>query len=147
MVGVVSLDVALNKADIAGLDLVEISPKISPPVCKIMDFGKYKYELKKTLQQAKKKQKVTVTKEIRIRPTTGEHDLNVKINRIKNFIAKGDKVKVVLRFKGRETVHHGSGETAIDKIIAATADIAAPEYPPKREGYRLVVTLIAKENA
>ena len=146
MTGIVSLSVALDRANTVGLDLVEISPKVTPPVCKIIDFGKYKYELKKNIQQAKKKQKVVNTKEIRLRPTTGENDLNVKINQIKNFIAKGNKVKVVLRFRGRENAYHDSGETVIDKIIAKTVDIAVPETPPKREGSRIVVTLIVKEN-
>jgi len=145
MLGVVQLDFALSKAVGAGLDLVEISPKADPPVCKIMDFGKYRYEAKRNKQKAKKKQKVTEIKEIRLRPAIGEHDLNIKINRTKSFIAKGDKVRVVLRFKGRETSHYELGTEVIEKVLARTSDVAVPEAPPKRESHRMIaMTLVAK---
>jgi translation initiation factor IF-3 len=145
MLGVVPLNLALEKANAAGLDLVEISPKAAPPVCQIMDFGKYRYESKRTQQKSKKKVKVTGTKEIRVRPAIGEHDLNVKINQIKSFISKGDKVKVVLRFKGREASHYEVGTAVIDKILLRTADVATSETPPKKEGSRtLELTLVAK---
>ena len=146
MLGIVPISIAFDKANAAGLDLVEISPKADPPVCKIMDFGKYKYETKKSLQQAKKKQKVINTKEIRVRPAIGEHDLNIKINQIKNFIAKGNKVRVVLRFRGRETSYHEAGSGIIERILSQTADISVPEIPPKREGFRIVVTLVSKDH-
>jgi translation initiation factor IF-3 len=145
MVGIVPLNVALDKARNAGLDLVEISPKADPPVCQIMDFGKYRYESKKNKQKAQKKQKVTGLKEVRFRPTIGEHDLNIKVNQIRNFIAKGDKVRVVLRFKGRETSHYEIGAGVIDKILAKTSDIAMTEAPIERENPRmLALTLVVK---
>lgn len=148
MLGVVRIGIALEKANQAGLDLVEISPKATPPVCKIMDFAKYRYESKKAQQKSKKKQKVAGLKEIRVRPTIGEHDLNIKINQLRGFIAKGDKVRVVLRFKGRETSHYEIGTGVIDKIMARTADIAVSEAPPQKESSRiLMVTLVAKGNA
>ena len=144
MQGVVQLDFALSKASDIGLDLVEISPKADPPVCKIMDFGKYKYESKRNSQKAKKKQKVTEIKEIRVRPAIGDHDLNIKINQIKNFIAKGDKVRVVLRFKGREASHFELGTKVIEKVLERTSDVAVAETPPKRESHRTIaVTLVA----
>jgi len=141
------LSIALDRAEGLGLDLVEISPKAVPPVCKIMDFGKYKYETKRNLQKAKKKQKVVETKEIRLRPTIGDHDLDIKINRIKTFIAKGNKVRVSLRFKGRQTSHHEVGANIIEKVLIKTAEVSVPEIPPKREGMQIVVTLVAKVHA
>ena len=147
MLGIVPLKIALNKANNAGLDLVEISPKATPPVCQIMDFGKYRYESKKTKQKAQKKQKVTGLKEIRFRPVIGDHDLNIKVNQIKNFIAKGDKVRIVLRFKGRETSHYEIGVGVIDKVLAKTSDVAMAEASMERENQRMVaVTLVAKTN-
>ncbi len=147
MLGSTPLDIALSKSETLGLDLVEISPKAAPPVCKIMDFGKYKYEIKRNLQKAKKKQKAIETKEIRLRPTIGDHDLDIKINQIKSFIAKGNKVRVSLRFKGRQTSHHEVGENIIGKVLTKTADVSDPEIPPKREGMQIVVTLVAKIHA
>lgn len=145
MLGVVQLSFALDKASLAGLDLVEISPKAEPPVCRIMDFGKYRYDSKRNLQKAKKKQKVAGIKEIRLRPAIGEHDLNIKINQIKGFIAKGDKVRVVLGFKGRETSHYEIGAAVIDKVLSRTSDVATAEAPPLKESSRtLAVTLAAK---
>jgi translation initiation factor IF-3 len=147
MLGVVLLSFALNKANLAGLDLVEISPKATPPVCKIMDFGKYKYDSKRNLQKAKKKQKVAGIKEIRLRPAIGEHDLNIKINQLRGFVANGDKVRVVLAFKGRETSHYEVGAAVIDKVLARTADIATAESPPQKESSRtLAVTLVSKSD-
>ena len=147
MLGVVPLNEAMDKANAAGLDLVEISPKAAPPVCQIMDFAKYKYESKKAQQKSKKKQKVVGLKEIRVRPAIGDHDLNVKINQIKGFIAKGDKVKVVLRFKGREAMHYDVGVAVIDKILSRTADVAASETSPHKEGARVLeITLVSKSD-
>jgi translation initiation factor IF-3 len=145
MLGIVPLSVALDKASMSGLDLVEISPKVDPPVCQLMDFGRFKYESKRTKQKAKKKQKATGLKEVRFRPAIGEHDLNIKVNQIKSFIAKGDKVRVVLRFKGREMSHYELGTAVIDKVIAKSSDVAVAEAPPAKESSRtLMVTLVAK---
>lgn len=144
MIGVVSREEALNKSAEAGLDLIEIAPKASPPVCKILDFGKYKYEVKRNLQKAKKKQKVVELKEIRMRPAIGEHDLEVKINHIRGFIEKGNKVKVVMRFKGREASYFDLGKEVFEKLMAKLSDISEPEAPVKNEKTQIMATLVAK---
>ena len=144
MIGVVTREEALLKASDAGLDLLEIAPKASPPVCKILDFGKYKYEVKRNLQKAKKKQKVVELKEIRLRPAIGEHDLDIKINQIRSFIERGDKVKVVMRFKGREASYFDIGKERFEKLVAKVADIAAPESPIKNEKVQIMTTLVGK---
>lgn len=144
MVGVVTREEALLKASDAGLDLLEIAPKASPPVCKILDFGKYKYEVKRNLQKAKKKQKVVELKEIRLRPAIGEHDLDVKINHIRSFIERGDKVKVVMRFKGREITYFDIGRAVFEKLVARISDIAVPESPIKNEKFQIMTTLVGK---
>lgn len=144
MIGVVSRTDALSKSVDAGLDLIEIAPKASPPVCKILDFGKYKYEVKRNLQKAKKKQKVVELKEIRLRPNIGEHDLNIKINHTRGFIEKGNKVKVVMKFKGRETSYFELGKEVFEKMMAKLSDIAEPESPVKNEKSQIMTTLVAK---
>lgn len=127
-----------------GLDLVEVSPTAEPPVCKIMDFGKFRYDNKKKTQQSKKKQKTADLKEIRFRPNIGDHDLKVKINHIIKFIKNGEKVKLTLRFKGREITHHDLGMNIINATIEAVSDIAQVESPPKTEGKQIVAMLVAK---
>ena len=135
---------ALATAADHGLDLVEISPNANPPVCKIMDYGRYKYEQTKKKQEAKKKQTVFQLKEIKVRPKTGEHDLMVKIGHIKKFIEKKDKVKVTVIFRGREITLSELGRKVLDQIIEKTEDIAVIEQSPKFEGRTLVMVLAPK---
>jgi translation initiation factor IF-3 len=144
MVGVVPLETALQTAAEAGLDLVEISPKASPPVCKIIDFGKYKYEIKRNLQKAKKKQKVIELKEVRLRPSIGAHDLDIKINQIRGFITKGKKVKVSMRFRGREITYFALGKEVFEKLVAKVSDIAEPESTIKSEKAYITAVLVEK---
>ncbi len=144
MIGVVPIQVALEHARNAKLDLVEVSPTASPPVCKILDFGKFKYESKKKLQQAKKKQKVVDIKEIKLRPNIGAHDLEIKLKQIKKFIAEGEKVKITLRFKGREITHNEIGMAVVQRVVASAADVAATETAPRIEGNQITTMLIAK---
>lgn len=144
MVGVVSLDTAIDRAKTVGLDLVEISPTADPPVCKILDFGRFKYDAKKKQQSAKKKQKVVEIKEIKLRPNIGDHDLEVKIRSIQKFITAGEKVKITLRFRGREMAHQDIGMNVVQKILAVTAEIAQPETQPKIEGNQILTILVAK---
>jgi len=135
---------AIAVANDFGLDLVEISPNASPPVCKIMDYGRYKYERTKKKQEAKKKQTTFQLKEIKVRPKTGEHDLNTKINHIKKFIARKDKVKVTVIFRGREITLTQLGNQLLEKIVEETEEIALVEQPPKFEGRTMVMVLAPK---
>jgi translation initiation factor IF-3 len=131
-------------AEERGLDLVEISPNSNPPVCKIMDFGKYKYELSKKEKIQKKKQHVIHIKEIRLRPSIEEHDFDFKIKNARKFLSQGNKVKVNVMFKGRELVHLDFGKNLIDRLTTELDDIAKPENPAKLEGRNLVLYLIKK---
>ena len=142
--GVMSLHAALTIAEDAGMDLVEIAPQSKPPVCKIMNFGKFRYEAKKKLQKAKKNQKVILIKEIRLRPNIGAHDLNVKLNQIKGFIADGEKVKLSMRFKGREVTHQDIGLNIINKLLADISETTKPESPLKVERNQITVMLVQK---
>ena len=139
--GVMQLKQAIQMAKDEGLDLIEISPNANPPVCKIMDMGKYKYDLQKKANQAKKKQKVVSLKEIKLRPGTETHDYNFKIKNAKKFIGKGDKVKFTVRFKGREMQHTELGKELMNKIIEETKDIAKVESQPKFEGKQMVMII------
>ncbi len=131
---------ALNKAYEEGLDLVEMSANADPPVCRIMNYDKFRYEQKKKLQEAKKKQTVVETKEIKFRPKTEEHDLNFKIKNIKKFLGQKNKVKLTMRFRGREIVYSQSiGLEAMKKIAAALEEDAVILSPPKMEGRQLVM--------
>jgi len=123
---------------------VEISPNADPPVCKIMDYGRYKYELTKKKQEAKKKQSTVQLKEIKVRPKTGDHDLNTKINHIKKFIDRKDKVKVTVIFRGREITLTQQGRTLLEKIVQETEEIATVEQHPKFEGRTMVMVLAPK---
>ena len=134
MLGVVSISEALKKAELAGLDLVEISPNAEPPVCKILDYGKYKYEAQKKAHEARRKQKVIVVKEIKIRPTIDKNDLDIKLRNLHKFIAEGDKVKITLRFKGREVSHHEIGMKLMYKIQDTLGDTVKIEQSPRLEG-------------
>ncbi len=131
--GVLPTDQALKRAQEVGLDLVEVNPKGTPPVCKILDFGKYKYEEKKKAAEAKRKQTVVEVKEVKIRPKTDEHDLNVKIRAIRRFIEAGNKVKVVCRFRGREMMHPQVASGQLQDIIKAVEDLVNIEQRPMME--------------
>ena len=143
-IGVIPTYKAIAVANDFGLDLVEISPNATPPVCKIMDYGRYKYETTKKRQEAKKKQTTFQLKEIKIRPKTGEHDLNTKINHIKKFLDKKDKVKVTVIFRGREITLTNLGNELLEKIVQETEEIALLEQPPKLEGRIMVMVLAPK---
>ena len=123
------------------LDLIEISPNANPPVCKIMDMGKYKYDLQKKANQAKKKQKIVSLKEIKLRPGTETHDYNFKIKNAKKFLQKGDKVKFTVRFKGREMQHIELGKNLMNRIIEDTKEIGKVEVNPKFEGRQMIMII------
>ena len=131
--GVLPTDQALKRAQEVGLDLVEVNPKGTPPVCKILDFGKYKYEEKKKAAEAKRKQTVVEVKEVKIRPKTDEHDLNVKIRAIRRFVESGNKVKVVCRFRGREMMHPQVAAQQLQDILKAIEDLINLEQRPMME--------------
>tara|TARA_B100000579_G_C22739490_1_gene808365 strand:- start:51 stop:596 length:546 start_codon:yes stop_codon:yes gene_type:complete len=139
--GVMQLKQAIQIAKDEGLDLIEISPNANPPVCKIMDMGKYKYDLQKKANQAKKKQKVVSLKEIKLRPGTEIHDYNFKIKNAKKFITKGDKVKFTVKFKGREMQHVELGKDLMKRIIEDTKDIGKVETHPKFEGRQMIMII------
>ena len=139
--GVMQLKQAIQIAKDEGLDLIEISPNANPPVCKIMDMGKYKYDLQKKANQAKKKQKIVSLKEIKLRPGTEIHDYNFKIKNAKKFISKGDKVKFTVKFKGREMQHVELGKDLMKRIIDDTKDIGKVETHPKFEGRQMIMII------
>ncbi|MFO7963904.1 MAG: translation initiation factor IF-3 [Desulfobacterales bacterium] len=143
-VGIIPTYKALAVAGDHGLDLVEVSPNATPPVCKIMDYGRYKYEQTKKKQEAKKKQSTFQVKEIKVRPKTGEHDLNTKIGHIKKFIDKKDKVKVTVMFRGREITLAEMGVDILQKIAEETQDVAIVEQQPKMEGRTMAMILSPK---
>ena len=143
-VGVLPLYKALATAGDFGLDLVEISPNANPPVCKIMDYGRYRYEQTKKKQEAKKKQSTFQIKEIKVRPKTGVHDLEVKIGHIKKFIGKKDKVKVTVIFRGREITLSQLGRNLLAKIASEMEEIAVVEQMPKFEGRTMIMILSPK---
>jgi translation initiation factor IF-3 len=124
-----------------GLDLVEVSPSANPPVCKIMDYGRYRYEQTKKKQEAKKKQSTFQIKEIKVRPKTGDHDLQTKIGHIKKFLGRKDKVKVTMIFRGREITLSQMGMSVLEKIAEETEEMATMEQSPKHEGRSLVMIL------
>ncbi|MDA3972283.1 MAG: translation initiation factor IF-3 [Desulfobulbaceae bacterium] len=139
-VGVMETREALAKAEETGLDLVEVSANAKPPVCRIMDFGKYRYEESKKAADAKKKQSVVEIKEIKLRPKTDTHDLDFKVKNIKKFLEKNNKVKVTLRFRGREIVYaHSIGRAVLDKIVAAIGEDGVVVQPPMMEGRQMVM--------
>lgn len=143
-IGIIPIKEALEAADDAGLDLVEVSPNANPPVCKIMDYGRYRYEQTKKKQEAKKKQSTFQLKEIKVRPKTGDHDLQVKIGHIKKFIGNKDKVKVSVIFRGREITLSELGQAVLQKVIEDTEEVAMVEQEPKFEGRTLVMVLSPK---
>jgi translation initiation factor IF-3 len=140
-VGVVSPARALAMAEEAGLDLVEISPNAEPPVCKIMDFGKYKYEQQKREAEARRKQHIIEIKEIKFRPGTDTHDYDVKMRSVMKFLSEGDKVKVTLRFRGREMAHQQLGLELLNRVAADVGDAGKIESMPKLEGKQMVMMI------
>ena len=139
--GILNLNDAISRAKDVGLDLIEISPNAKPPVCKIMDMGKYKYDAQKKANKAKKKQKKIELKEIKLRPVTEIHDYNFKIKNAQKFIAKGDKVKFTIRFKGRELQHSSLGNDLMEKIKLDMQSIGRVELQPKFDGKQMIMVI------
>jgi translation initiation factor IF-3 len=140
-IGTVETVVAVKMAMEAGMDLVEISPNTSPPVCKIMDYGKYKFQAQKKAAEARKKQKTVEIKEIKLRPMIDDHDYDVKMRAMQRFFEEGDKVKITLRYRGREMAHQEIGTKLLDKVKAAVAEVAKVEQDAKFEGRQVVMVL------
>ena len=132
---------AIERAQEAGLDLVEIAPNSNPPVCKILDFGKYKYQAQKRANEARKKQKTIEVKEIKMRPNIDVHDYDVKMKNMRRFFEEGDKVKVTLRFRGREMAHQELGMQLLGRVKEDVTEIAKVEYEPKLEGRQMIMVL------
>ena len=142
MVGVISKEEGIEIAFEAGLDLVEVSPNADPPVCKVLDYGKYKYEAQKKANEARKKQKIIDIKEIKMRPGIDEHDYQVKMRSVRRFLDEGDKVKMTIRFRGREMAHQELGMKVLDRVREDVDELAKVEQFPKSEG-RLMTMVIA----
>ncbi len=142
--GVLPIDKAISIALGEGLDLVEISPKSNPPVCKIIDYGKYKYQNQKRANEARKKQKNIDVKEIKFRPNIDTHDYQVKMRSVEKFLSEGDKVKITLRFRGREMVHQDRGVSLLEKVREEIDTIGKVELLPKMEGRQMVMVLAPK---
>jgi len=142
--GVLLLREALQRAEEAGLDLVEVAPTAVPPVCRIMDFGKYKYELNKKAHESKKHQTVIAVKEVKLRPRTDDHDVQFKTNNIKRFLEGGDKVKVSIMFRGREMAHPQQGRVLLERIVNDLQAVAIVEQMPRMEGRNMFLMLAAK---
>jgi|TARA_B100001971_G_scaffold38004_1_gene33093 translation initiation factor IF-3 len=141
MLGVCTVSDALVKTEEAGLDLVEVSPNSDPPVCKILDYGKYKYQEQKKRNEARKKQKTTDVKEIKMRPNIDVHDYDVKMRSIVKFLGEGDKVKVTLRFRGREMVHQELGMDVLDRVRDDVSKLSKVEQFPKLEGRQMTMVI------
>mgnify|MGYP001483389889 FL=1 len=144
--GIISIREALNHAEDEGFDLVEVSPDANPPVCKIVDYGKLKYKEQKSKKEAKKKQKTIEVKEIKMRPGIDKHDYEVKIKALSKFIGEGNKVKVSLRFRGREMEHQNIGMDLFRKLTDQVSEYAKVEAPPKLEGKQIVMILVPQLN-
>ncbi|MGH7000216.1 MAG: translation initiation factor IF-3 [Stellaceae bacterium] len=144
MVGVVTRHEALTRAQEAGLDLVEIAPQADPPVCKILDFGKFKYEEQKRKSEARKKQKVIDVKEIKLRPGIDDHDYDVKMRQMLKFIGEGDKVKIVMRFRGREMAHQELGMGVLMRVKDGLDKVAKIEQSPRTEGRQMTMVMSPK---
>lgn len=141
MIGVVTLDEAMRTASDVGLDLVEISPQAEPPVCKILDFGKFKYEEQKKKNEARKKQRIIEIKEVKLRPGIDDHDYDVKMRAMQRFIAEGDKVKLTLRFRGREMVHQDLGAKVLERVRTDMGETIKVEQTPKMEGRQMTMVI------
>ena len=144
--GIVSLREALAAAEDAGLDLVEIAPMAKPPVCKLMDFGKFKYQEQKKAHEARLKQKQVQVKEVKLRPGTDENDYQIKLRNLKRFLDDGDKCKVTLRFRGREMAHQDIGMRQLERIKADLEELGQVEQMPKMEGRQMVMVIAPKKN-
>lgn len=144
MLGILSRDEAIKIAQKKGLDLVEVSPGVEPPVCKMLDYGKFKFQQKRKHQENKKKQKVVHLKEIKLRPTIDKHDYEVKMRAIRKFIEGGDKVKISLRFRGREITHQDIGMNLMHRIVEDISDIGKAELAPKMDGRQIIMILAGK---
>jgi len=144
MIGIIGRNDALAKATEAGLDLVEISPNADPPVCKILDYGKYKYEEQKKKNEARKKQKIIEIKEIKLRPSIDDHDYDVKMRNMHKFIEEGDKVKVTMRFRGRELAHQELGMDVLMRVRGDLEEIAKVEQMPRMEGRQMTMVMSPK---
>ena len=140
--GIISIREALNHAEDEGFDLVEVSPAANPPVCKIIDYGKLKYREQKSKKEAKKKQKTIEVKEIKMRPGIDTHDYNVKVKALSKFISGGNKVKVSMRFRGREMEHQNLGFSLLKKLTEEVIEYAKVEVPPKSEGKQIMMILV-----
>ncbi|MEI4194961.1 translation initiation factor IF-3 [Roseovarius sp. E0-M6] len=140
-VGVVTPERAMEMAEEAGLDLVEISPNANPPVCKIMDYGKYKYEQQKRESEARKKQKVIEVKEVKFRPNTDTHDYDVKMRNVMKFLENGDKVKITMRFRGREMAHQQLGRELLERVAGDIDGVGKVENMPKMEGRQMIMII------
>lgn len=141
MVGILSTKEALERAYKAGLDLVEVSPNVDPPVCKILDYGKYKFEEQKRRAEIRKKQKIIDIKEIQLRPGIDKHDFDVKMRNARRFLEEGDKLKITLRFRGRELSHQELGMDVFNRVKETLQDIAKVEQNPKLEGKRAIMVM------
>ncbi|MEO9904482.1 MULTISPECIES: translation initiation factor IF-3 [Nisaea] len=141
MLGVLTVREGILKAEEFGLDLVEVSPNADPPVCKILDYGKFKYEAQKKKNEAKKKQKVIEIKEIKLRPNIDAHDFEVKMKNVRKFIGEGDKVKVTLRFRGREMAHQDLGMNVLNRVRDEMEEAAKVESYPKMEGRQMIMVI------
>jgi len=140
-IGVVTVEEGLAMAREQGFDLVEVAPKAAPPVCRIMDYGKYKYEQSKRAKEARKHQHIILVKEMKFRPKTEDHDYQFKLKHIKDFLADGNKVKVTVRFRGREMAHTELGRKMLEKLVHDTEESASVELQPKLEGRNMILVL------
>ncbi len=145
--GILDTREAIRRAEEAGLDLVEVAPTAKPPVCRIMDFGKYKYEMAKKAHDSRKHQTVITIKEIKLRPRTDEHDITFKLNNIKRFLEDGNKVKVSVMFRGREMAHTEQGRAVLERIVTELQNDAIVEQPPRMEGRNMMLLLGAKSKS
>ena len=139
-----AIDEALSKAFAAGLDLVELQPNAEPPVCKILDYGKFKYQAQKRANEARKKQKVIEVKEIKLRPNIDDHDYQVKMKAVNKFLSAGDKVKITLRFRGREMAHVDLGSKLLERVRTEIDEVAKVEAMPKMEGRQMIMVIAPK---
>jgi len=142
--GIMTVPEALEKAQSVGLDLVEVAPKADPPVCKVMDYGKFRYQQQKRAHEAKKKQSVIQIKEVKVRPKIDDHDYEFKLQHVRRFLTDGDKAKVSVWFRGREIVHKDLGQKILERFIADTDDIGEVESLPRMEGRNMTITLTGK---
>lgn len=147
MLGVMSVSEGVKVAEEAGLDLVEVSPNAKPPVCKVLDYGKYKYEQQKKASEARKKQKTVDVKEVKIRPGIEDHDYQVKMRNARKFLENGDKVKVTMRFRGREMAHQDIGYNLLKRMIEELSDVGKVDLHPKMEGRQIIMVLSSEVGA